>query len=276
MSNMHPRLVPIARMVLFSMAISNPARADACGPEGDGAPSAATDANQVLANIEAAEPTTRSAEPAPTQAASNPETVTHRPASGKKRKVYDANVKRVENAKLKPTAAQNNDLKAFYKNWEKNRARYQTVAAKTGIPAELIAALHFRESSGNFGTYLHQGDKLGKPAVHVPEDIPLFHTWEPAAEHALKMKSSLKTNLNLTENTTDLAALATYAEYYNGLGYYNRGKPSPYVWSGTDQYNRGKYTSDGNYSRLVKDKQLGVIAMVRYIWEMDALNAPGS
>lgn len=32
---------------------------------------------------------------------------------------------------------------------------------RTGVPARPIAALHWRESSGNFNTYLHQGAPLG-------------------------------------------------------------------------------------------------------------------
>jgi hypothetical protein len=31
----------------------------------------------------------------------------------------------------------------------------------------------------------------------------------------------------------------TLLEQYNGLGYANRGLPSPYIWSGTDRYLKG-------------------------------------
>ncbi len=61
--------------------------------------------------------------------------------------------------------------------------------------------------------------------------------------------------------------MATYAEYYNGLGYYKRGRPSPYVFSGTDQYRRGKYVADGRYSRGARDRQLGVATMIQAIRE---------
>ena len=39
----------------------------------------------------------------------------------------------------------------------------------------------------------------------------------------------------------------TKLEQYNGLGYAARGRPSPYIWSGTDQYKSGKYVRDGVY-----------------------------
>ncbi|MBK9366595.1 MAG: hypothetical protein IPN01_09755 [Deltaproteobacteria bacterium] len=156
-------------------------------------------------------------------------------------------------------------MAAFKKHWEANKARYAAVAAKTGVPANLIAALHWRESSGNFGTYLHQGDPLGKPAVNWPNNIPVFHKWEDAAIHALGMKGKLAKDLGMASNTTDMAAMATYAEHYNGLGYANKGKPSPYVYSGTDQYDKGKYVRDGVYDPNTKDKQLGVVAMIKSI-----------
>jgi lysozyme family protein/peptidoglycan hydrolase-like protein with peptidoglycan-binding domain len=154
-------------------------------------------------------------------------------------------------------------VKQFTAIWEKHQARYEAVASKTGIPAKLIAALHFRESSGNFNTYLHQGDPLGKPAVNWPSNIPVFHVWEDAAVHALNMKASIRKDLGLEADSTDMAAMATFAEYYNGLGYHNKGKASPYVYSGTDQYDKGKYVRDRVYDPNVKDQQLGVLAMVK-------------
>ena len=49
------------------------------------------------------------------------------------------------------------DLGLFQAHYERHRARYEAVSARTDMPPKLIAALHWRESSGNFNTYLHQG-----------------------------------------------------------------------------------------------------------------------
>lgn len=178
-------------------------------------------------------------------------------------KPFAKHERQTEAAKVTLTASQKNELAVFQKNWAANKARYQRVAAKTNVPAELIAAIHYRESSMNFNTYLHQGDPLGKKAVHVPKNIPIFYDWEEAAVHALNMKKGLRDNLNMTADTTDEVALASYAEAYNGLGYYNRGKSSPYVYAGTDQYDGGMYVADGKFSRDAKDRRLGVIALTR-------------
>ncbi len=42
------------------------------------------------------------------------------------------------------------------------------VAEKTGVPWELIGAIHFRESSLDFNKCLHNGDPLGQKTVRVP------------------------------------------------------------------------------------------------------------
>lgn len=189
--------------------------------------------------------------------------------------VYLYNRMRVANAKEDLTDAQKRDLETFVQNWDKNKARYEAVAAKAGVPAKLIAALHWRESTGDFSTYLHQGDPLGKKAVNVPSDIPIFKKWEPAAEHALGMKEGIADAYNIDASTTDEAALASYAERYNGLGYFNKGVASPYAMSGTDQYKSGKYVKDGpkGWRANVKDQQLGVLAMMRAIDQDEAAKA---
>ncbi len=195
----------------------------------------------------------------------------HRPDAKDKtgRKVYDNNQKRAAEMDLKRKGYEG-QLDGFAEHWEKHHARYVPVADKTGVPAKLIAALHWRESNGNFGTYLHQGDPLGKKAVHVPKNIPIFHKWEEAAIHALNMKKAVRDKVEMDQNTTDPAALATYAEYYNGLGYHNRGKPSAYVWAGTDQYSAGKFVADGKYSSKTRDKQAGVMALMATAGKVDA------
>ncbi len=185
-------------------------------------------------------------------------------ASTQVKEVHAANAARLADATLHATLspAQAEELKVFVANWKKNKARYEDVAARTSMPAPLIAALHWRESSGNFKTYLHQGDPLGKKAVHVPSDIPIFHVWEDAAVHALTMKAGLRDQLAIDGATKDAGKLATFSEYYNGLGYHNRDQTSPYAFAGTSAYQKGKYVADGRFSANTKDQQLGTVVMM--------------
>ncbi len=262
----------VTTLVLCWVGFNAPALAQDCGP--NATTCVALDAQEILAHTDQSRPeVNRSAPPAPLEATTS-ETASHRPENGTMRKVYDNNAARLEEAETRLSGSHKSELEAFLENWEKNHERYEAVAAKVDLPAALIAALHWRESSGNFETYLHQGDPLGVRAVNIPTNIDVFYTWEPAAVDALASKLSMKNKLKLTEDTDDLVALATFAEYYNGLGYHNKGLSSPYVWAGTDQYTRGKYVSDGRYSKWTMDKQIGVVVMIQSIWAQDAPDEP--
>lgn len=198
----------------------------------------------------------------------------HRPTEeGKLQDVFDANQVRID-AGVAYALSENQkwDLKQFYKVWTANKATYETVASATNVPALLIAALHYRESSGDFTTYLHQGDPLGAAAVNEPSDIPLFQAdeWDKAAIHAISLKERSRADLGITTTTTDMTALATFAERYNGFGYYNHGTASAYVFAGSSAYTGGKYVADHEFSETAVDGQLGVYAMVTYAGEQDA------
>lgn len=145
----------------------------------------------------------------------------------------------------KLSARQQSELSQFKANWEKNKSRYQTVSAQTGVPAELIAAIHWREASGSFNARLHDGGSLSG-----------YSSWEAAAVDALSGGYG-KINMN------DITTWYDFAERYNGLGYRNKGVSSPYVWAGTTNYTSGKYVADGVYDAGYVDQQLGVAVMLK-------------
>ncbi|HAA53325.1 MAG TPA: hypothetical protein DCE42_01135 [Myxococcales bacterium] len=189
----------------------------------------------------------------------------HVPGSAQRDSVYTDHERDFQRAGMNLSRTQQSSMASFKRNWANNRHRYESVSRQTGIPAELIAAIHWREASGRFDRYLHQGDPLGRPAVHVPRNIPVFHNWEKAAVHALNMKKSIRNRYALSADSQDVAAMLAYAERYNGLGYHNKGRISPYVYAGTTVYKGGKYVRDGVYDPNHKDQQLGVLAMLKAI-----------
>lgn len=156
------------------------------------------------------------------------------------------------------------ELEAFKNVWNNYRQRYEKVADIVYIPAELIAAIHYREGSNNFNTYLHNGDPLGQPTVHVPKGI-FFTVWEDAAVHVIQEKDDVRKDLGLTRHSTDIAAIAAFAEYYNGLGYRKKGIFSPYVFSGTNLYSWGLYVADHKFDPGRKDSRPGILALMREI-----------
>jgi peptidoglycan hydrolase-like protein with peptidoglycan-binding domain len=59
-------------------------------------------------------------------------------------------------------------------------------------------------------------------------------------------------------------------ETYNGVGYANRGKPSPYLWAGTNQYGSGKFVADGVYDASHVDNQPGCAGLILAMKAVDA------
>ncbi len=140
-----------------------------------------------------------------------------------------------------------------------NKARYQAIEAKTGVPWHLIAIIHFRESSPtfkgepsyNFNTYLGNGQSWHRRTTIVPRGRGPFASFEDGAVDALKIDglTSIK--------DWRLEKELYYCEIFNGAGYDARGLPSPYVWGGTSVQRPGKYVSDGRFNSSVWDTQPG-------------------
>lgn len=146
----------------------------------------------------------------------------------------------------------------------KYKDRYEIVSQQTGVPWPIIAIIHYRESSLNFNTYLHNGQELGKTTTIVPEGI-YFDEWEEAAVDAIE--NYYLDNLE-SANNDYLDAL----ERYNGLGYRNKGLNSPYLWSGSTYYDIGKYVGDGNYDSNYVDKQLGTLTILKKMQETGCIS----
>lgn len=144
------------------------------------------------------------------------------------------------------------------------KARYQAVEKLTGVPWWFTAVVHEREASQNWNTQLGQGDPLNKKSTHVPKGRGPFTgptAWEDAAVDALTNCAPFASK---NKDWSPGGAL-TMLEKYNGLGYANKGVPSPYVWAGTDQYVKGKYPSDGKYNPDMVDTQLGCAGLLKFM-----------
>jgi lysozyme family protein len=146
------------------------------------------------------------------------------------------------------------------------KARYQAIEAKTGVPWFVIAVTHERESSQDWSRSLAQGDPWNRTSTHVPKGRGPFASFEDAAVDALKNCAPYA-----ARNTDwSVGGLLTMLEQYNGLGYFNRGTPSPYIWSGTDQYVKGKYVADGKFDPNVVDRQLGCAGLILAMMQIDS------
>lgn len=176
-------------------------------------------------------------------------------------KLKEANVRRWNAAKL----TRGPEFTPVARRLVAAKERYQTVAARTGIPWPFIAVTHQRESSQNWSRSLAQGDPWDRVSTHVPAGRGPFKSWEGAAYDALVNCAPYAAR----NKDWSIGGLLTLLERYNGVGYVNRGLPSPYLWSGTDQYSRGKYVRDGVFDPDAVDKQLGCAGLIMAMMQID-------
>lgn len=145
------------------------------------------------------------------------------------------------------------------------RARYRAVSARTGVPWAVIAVIHQRECSQDWIGSLAQGDPWNRVSVHVPAGRGPFRSWEEAAIDALVDCAPYAAR----NKDWSIGRMLAKLEQYNGLGYAARGRPSPYIWSGTDQYRSGKYVRDGVYDPNVVDSQPGCAGLLKAMMALD-------
>lgn len=140
-------------------------------------------------------------------------------------------------------------------------SRYKAVEKLTGVPYWFIAVVHEREASQKWDTFLGNGQPLSKRTTLKPAGRGPFKTWEDGAVDAL-----VNCGPHAARNKDwSIGGALTMLEQYNGLGYAEKGLPSPYVWAGTDQYEKGKYVADGKYSPETVDAQLGCAGILKFM-----------
>jgi lysozyme family protein len=145
------------------------------------------------------------------------------------------------------------------------RQRYEAVSHRIGVPWYFIGILHMMECSGRFDQHLHNGDPLTARTVRVPAGYPKSgkapFTWEASAEDALRLKR--------LDAWTDwsIPAMLYKMEEYNGFGYQKRGIHSPYLWSCSNHYSKGKFVKDGLFDPGAVSKQIGGAVILRRLSE---------
>ena len=150
------------------------------------------------------------------------------------------------------------------------KPRYATVGRELSIPWWFIAGVHALESTFNFNTHLHNGDPLTSKTTHVPRGRPKSGSppfaWEDSAIDALGDHQKLA---NLSDWSLPRALWRW--ERYNGFGYRRRQIPTPYLWSFSTVYEKGKFTSDSRFSANAVSKQCGAAVLLKHLHEKGAV-----
>lgn len=141
------------------------------------------------------------------------------------------------------------------------RPRYESIQKATGVPWWVVGAIHAMEGSFDFNTHLHNGDPLTARTVNVPKDRPQKgtppFTWEVSAIDALTQDGLAG------QADWSLPATLFRLESYNGFGSRRIGINTPYLWSFSNHYEKGKFVRDRVYDPQAVSKQCGAAVMIR-------------
>lgn len=166
-------------------------------------------------------------------------------------------------AEAKVRTSSQSSVRMIAREIERNKVRYQSLEKETGVSWWAIAALHNMECSLSFKKHLHNGNPLTARTTWVPKGRPKTgkppFSWEYSAKDALIYDKMHKVNWK------SLPASLDAFEGYNGWGYrkYHPSVPTPYLWSGTTVYSKGKYVADGKWSSSAVSKQIGICAILK-------------
>ena len=165
-------------------------------------------------------------------------------------------------AKIRPEFRESTDWHLTM--MRQSRGRYERLGKRLGIPWAFIAATHGLEASFNFRAHFHNGDfPLSRRTRQVPAGRPPNwlppSDWESSAADALRL-------LGFTgQSDWSLPRTLYRLEAYNGFGYRRAGRASPYLWSFSSLYSRGKFVADGKFDPTARSKQCGAAVMLKLL-----------
>ena len=154
------------------------------------------------------------------------------------------------------------------------RTRYEQASDQSPIPWYFVAAVHALEASFNFGRHLHNGDPLSARTTRVPPGRPTADDGDPPFSWAESARDALTFKNLHTRTDWSLPALLFQLERYNGFGYRNKGLASPYLWSFSDRYIKGKYVADGQFDADAVSQQCGAAVVLKRLEERGEIEIP--
>lgn len=165
-------------------------------------------------------------------------------------------------------------LESIVKKIISNKNRYASVARhfpNKDLKWYIVACIHSLEGNLNFNTYLGNGQSLHRVTTIVPKGRGPFESFEEGAIDALRLQGANEVDMST------IGHLLYFLEGYNGYGYekYHQNDKewvnSPYLWAGSNHYQKGKYVADGKWDPDYVSTQIGVALILKRLLEDDKI-----
>lgn len=144
----------------------------------------------------------------------------------------------------------------------KYRSAYEKLEDDICVPWYFIGVIHALEASFNFEAHLHNGDPLSRRTVQVPAGRP--EKWNPPNDWQSSAKDALAYEKFTEHLDWNLARMLFRLETYNGFRSRElHSTNSPYLWSFSNHYTKGKFVADNVWSDTTVSQQCGAAVMIR-------------
>lgn len=153
-----------------------------------------------------------------------------------------------------------------FSNWLSNDFRFRPSGGRY-VPWYVIGVIHNMEGNCNFKVHLHNGDPLTGFTTHFPPGHPKVghpppFTWEESAIDALTIVRHFDDVPHW-----NLPVILRSIESYNGTSYMHMRRYSPYLWSYSNLFTKGKYVRDKVFDPNAGSKQAGAAVVLKRMEE---------
>lgn len=153
------------------------------------------------------------------------------------------------------------------------RERYQKIEDEICVPWYFVGIIHGMECAFDFSKHLHNGDPLRFRTVQVPKGRPA--TWNPPSDWHSSAIDALRYDKFADLTDWDLPRMLYRWEAYNGWRSRLLYKiNTPYLWSFSNHYTKGKFVADNVWDANAVSKQCGAAVMLKMIVETGAIGQP--
>ena len=142
-----------------------------------------------------------------------------------------------------------------------NQDRWHQVAQEACCPWYFVAIIHAMEAGFNFRSHLHNGDSLRRKTRQVPRNRP--PVWSPPNDWQSSAVDALRYDGFGDVSDWTLEKTLYRWEGYNGWRSRRNGINTPYLWSFSNQYAKGKFVADNVWDPNAVSKQCGAAVMLK-------------
>lgn len=153
------------------------------------------------------------------------------------------------------------------------RERYQKIEDEICVPWYFVGIIHGMECGFDFNKHLHNGDPLRFKTVQIPKGRPA--TWNPPSDWHSSAVDALRYDKFADLTDWELPRMLYRWEAYNGWRSRLLYKiNTPYLWSFSNHYSKGKFVADNVWDGNAVSKQCGAGVMLKAIIQQGAIGQP--